>query len=163
MTLGERNTLCYDSPVLTANASELRRIIVAIDGPAGAGKSTVSRRLAQRLGYQMLDTGAIYRAVALRAREQNVDWADGPGCARIAAELDIRFAWDGDTNRVFLGHDDVTAAIRTPLISQGASNINLTFVIEERHVPEAVRLLHAAFFECATSELLGHIGKSRES
>lgn len=103
---------------------QARRLIVAIDGPAGAGKSTVSRRLAQRLGYQLLDTGAIYRAVALGAREQGIAWDDGPGTARVAAALDIKFVLDGDTNRVLVGGRDVTNDIRAPEISQGASKVS---------------------------------------
>ena len=56
--------------------------VVAIDGPAGAGKSTVARQLATRLGYSFLDTGAIYRAVALAARQRGIDWADGAALGR---------------------------------------------------------------------------------
>lgn len=104
--------------------TEERPIIVAIDGPAGAGKSTVSRRLARRLGYRLLDTGAIYRAVALAARRQGVSWDDAPALSAIAQALDIDFAFDGDVNRVFLAGEDVTSAIRSPEISQGASRVS---------------------------------------
>jgi len=99
-------------------------IVVAIDGPAGAGKSTVARRLASALGYQVLDTGAIYRAVALEARRRGVDWSDEAGCAAVAAGLDIRFQTDSDANRVYVGGREVTAAIRTPEISDGASLVS---------------------------------------
>ena len=61
------------------------RLVVAIDGPAGAGKSTAAKLLAQRLGYALLDTGAIYRTLALLARREGIDWSDGPGVARLAA------------------------------------------------------------------------------
>jgi CMP/dCMP kinase len=100
------------------------KIVVAIDGPAGAGKSTVSKRLAVRLGYRLLDTGAIYRAVALVSSRAQVSWDDAPALARLARELDIDFAFDGDVNRVRLAGVDESDAIRTPEISQGASKVS---------------------------------------
>ena len=99
-------------------------IVVTIDGPAGAGKSSVAKQLARTLGYRLLDTGAIYRTVALAAQRDGVAWTDGDACARIARELDIRFDWVGDTNHVFLGGLDVSAEIRTPEVSQGASQVS---------------------------------------
>jgi cytidylate kinase len=101
-----------------------RRLVVAIDGPAGSGKSTVSRMLAQRLGYDLLDTGAIYRTLALLARRAGVAWDDGPGVAGLANALDIRFQLDGALNRVFVGGADVSTEIRTPEISDGASRVS---------------------------------------
>jgi cytidylate kinase len=101
-----------------------RGLIVAIDGPAGAGKSTVARLLAARLGYSLLDTGAIYRSMALRARERGVAWDDGPGVAAMAGGIDIAFRLDGAVNRVTLNGQDVTAAIRTPEMSDGASRVS---------------------------------------
>jgi CMP/dCMP kinase len=101
-----------------------RRIVVAIDGPAGAGKSTVSRRLTAALGYRLLDTGALYRAVALAARRAGVAWDDEDGLAAIAAVLPIEFRIDGELNRVLLAGEDVSTAIRQPDISQGASLVS---------------------------------------
>ena len=100
------------------------RLIVAIDGPAGAGKSTAARLLAARLGYALLDTGAIYRSMALRARERGVTWDDGPGVAALADGIDIAFRLDGAVNHVTLNGQDVTTAIRTPEISDGASRVS---------------------------------------
>ena len=98
--------------------------MVAIDGPAGAGKSTVSKRLTALLGYRLLDTGALYRAVALLARRRGVAWDDEPALAALAAGLDIDFQLDGMVNRVSLGGEDVTAAIRTPEMSEGSSIVS---------------------------------------
>lgn len=98
--------------------------MVAIDGPAGAGKSTVSKRLTALLGYRLLDTGALYRSVALLARRRGVAWDDEPALAALAADLDISFRLDGMTNRVTLGGEDVTSAIRTPEVSEGSSLVS---------------------------------------
>jgi cytidylate kinase len=101
-----------------------RRLIVAIDGPAGAGKSTTARLLAERLGYALLDTGAIYRTMALRARAGGIAWDDGPGVAALADALDLSFRLEGTLNRVFANGDEVTSLIRTPEISDGASRVS---------------------------------------
>lgn len=110
-------------------------VIVAIDGPAGAGKSTVARRLAERLGFMLLDTGALYRVVALTAERRAIPWTDGDAVAAIAAELvraqaiALRPAAQqpdegGSGIRVLLEGEDVSAAIRTPELSRGASLIS---------------------------------------
>jgi cytidylate kinase len=99
-------------------------VIVAIDGPAGAGKSTAARMLAQRLGYTLLDTGALYRIMALRARDSGVAWEDGPGVAALANGIEIGFRLDGDVNRVFADGADVSAGIRAPEMSDGASRVS---------------------------------------
>jgi CMP/dCMP kinase len=84
-------------------------MIITIDGPAGAGKSSVARALARRLGFRFLDTGAMYRAVALAGKRAGLDW-DAPGdLARLAQKLDIRLAGD----RILLDGEDVTDAVRT--------------------------------------------------
>ena len=102
----------------------MRRLVIAIDGPAGAGKSSVAKLLARRLGYTLLDTGAIYRTLALAARAEGVDWADAPALARLARALDIGFRFDGETNHVLLAGRDVTVAIRSPEMADGASQVS---------------------------------------
>lgn len=84
-------------------------MIITIDGPAGAGKSTVARVLARRLGFRYLDTGAMYRAVALAGLRRGVDWECPEDLARVAANLDLEVRGD----RVFLDGEDVTQAVRT--------------------------------------------------
>jgi cytidylate kinase len=103
--------------------------IVAIDGPAGAGKSTVARELAKRLGFSRIDTGAIYRSVALAARDAGVAWDDELGLKKLLeGSLDLRF--DGD--RVILGGQDVSQIIRTPDISRGASIVSARSVVRQK-------------------------------
>jgi CMP/dCMP kinase len=102
----------------------VRSIVVAIDGPAGAGKSTAAKRLAGLLGYRLLDTGALYRSVALLARRRGTPWDDEDALAAIAAGLEVEFQLEGMTNRVFVAGEDVSAAIRTPEVSQGSSIVS---------------------------------------
>lgn len=98
--------------------------VIAIDGPAGAGKSTVARALAHRLGLFLLDTGAIYRSLALLARERSIEWTDEGGLAQLAETLPIRFVSTEGAQRVVLDGRDVSDAIRTPQISDGASRVS---------------------------------------
>lgn len=99
-------------------------MIVAIDGPAGAGKSTVALRVADALGFVLVGTGALYRAVACIALERGVDWEDGPALAPIAASLDVRFEVIDGVNRVYVGGDDWTERLRTADASRGASIVS---------------------------------------
>jgi cytidylate kinase len=84
-------------------------MIVTIDGPAGAGKSSAARRLARRLGFRFLDTGAMYRAVALAGKRAGVDWDQPEELAAVAASLTLELSND----RILMNGEDVTAAIRT--------------------------------------------------
>jgi cytidylate kinase len=98
--------------------------VVAIDGPAGAGKSTVARALAERLGYTLLDTGALYRSVALVAQRRGVAWDDAARLGTLAADLEVTFEKQGEKTRVLADGDDVTDDIRRAEISEGASRVS---------------------------------------
>jgi cytidylate kinase len=97
-------------------------LIVAIDGPAGAGKSTIARSLARRLGFTYIDSGAMFRAVALWAMRVGVDLDDLHKLERLADEARIEF--EGDS-QVLLNGEDVTAAIRDPEVSKAASKVSI--------------------------------------
>ena len=99
-------------------------MIVTIDGPVAAGKTTIARQLAIRLGFTLLDTGAIYRCVALAARRLEIPWSDESRLAELAHEIDVSFELRDGQNRVFLDGADVSVAIREPEISEGASIVS---------------------------------------
>jgi cytidylate kinase len=110
--------------ILGSIASETqKRWIVAIDGPAGAGKSTIARAIAQRLGFAYIDSGAMYRAVALWALRVGVDLDDLHRLEQLAKEARVEFAAGEVT--VLLNGEDVTAAIREPRVSVAASKVSL--------------------------------------
>jgi len=100
-------------------AEQSRRVVIAIDGPAGAGKSTLARRLASRLGFTYIDSGAMYRAVALWAMRQSADTADMHRMEQLAHAADIDLQPAG--RQVLLNGEDVTAAIRTAEVGKQAS------------------------------------------
>ncbi|AKQ65959.1 GTP-binding protein EngA [Myxococcus hansupus] len=102
----------------------VRPFIVAIDGPAGAGKSSVSKLLARRLGFSLVDTGAIYRCVALMARREGIAFDDDAALEDLLARVHIHFQVVGEENHVFLGDQDVSGEIRTPENSMAASQVS---------------------------------------
>lgn len=108
-----------------------RRIIVAIDGPAGAGKSSVSKAVADRLGLALVDTGAIYRCVALAASRQGIGLSDDLALEALLPTLDIVFQFHTGQNRVVLNGEDVSDAIRAPEVSKAASQVSARPVVRK--------------------------------
>lgn len=117
-----------------------RPLIVAIDGPAGAGKSTVSKIVARRLGFTLVDTGAIYRCVALQARRQGLALDDDAKLESLLSALHVTFRVEEDVNHVFLSGEDVSEAIRTPENSLAASQVSSRPVVRA-HLLELQRRL----------------------
>jgi cytidylate kinase len=112
----------------------MRELIIAIDGPSGAGKSTLSKLLARTLGYVNIDTGAMYRSVALAAARQGIDPADAAALERLCASLRIDFARRENGEQVLLNGEDVSAAIRTPEVSLLTSKVSACPAVREAMV-----------------------------
>jgi cytidylate kinase len=96
-------------------------VVITIDGPSGAGKGTLSQLVAKYLGYHLLDSGALYRLVALSAHKLNVNLQDEQAIADVASQLNVKFDVTGDTTRIFLSDENVTDAIRHESVSMNAS------------------------------------------
>ncbi len=108
-----------------------KRLIIAIDGPSGVGKSTLSQKLAAELDYLNIDTGAMYRSVAVLVKEQQIDPQDGEQLEELCRDLTIHFERTADGERVFANNIDVTTAIRTPEISQLTPQVAAQPVVRE--------------------------------
>jgi len=102
----------------------LAKINIAIDGPAGAGKSTVAKHISRILGIIYLDTGAMYRAVALKAIESGIATKDAKALEELVRDIDIKVDLNGEEQKIFLDGRDVTNLIRTPEVSIGASDVS---------------------------------------
>lgn len=107
---------------------------IAIDGPSGAGKSTIAKTLARRLGFVHIDTGAMYRAVALYARQHGKNWDAQHEILMILDEIVIDIEHGADGQRVFLNGSDVTAEVRTAEMGVGASKVSAYPAVRERLV-----------------------------
>lgn len=114
----------------------MKRIVVAVDGPAGAGKSTVSRRLAQALGYRYIDTGAMYRVIGVLAAERGIDLSDSARLAALCEATHIEFIEHGDRVRTCVDGRDLSAAIRTADAAQLASKVSAVPEVRHRLVAE---------------------------
>ena len=99
-------------------------INIAIDGPAGAGKSTVAKKVAEKLGMLYLDTGAMYRTVALKALKEGINMKDAEKLTKLAESIDMKIIFEGKEQHMILDNEDVTEAIRSPEISVGASDVS---------------------------------------
>jgi len=107
----------------------MKKILVTIDGPAGAGKTTVSRLLAERLGSRYIDTGALYRAVALAVQTAGIDPEDDDALARLCAGLSLRCEQTDSGPRLVSNGNDVTGRLRTPEITMLASTVSARPVV----------------------------------
>ncbi|HEY3297606.1 MAG TPA: (d)CMP kinase [Armatimonadota bacterium] len=116
-----------------------KKISIAIDGPAGAGKTTVAREVARRLGYKYIDTGAMYRAAALKSLELGIPLEDEDAVVKMTGEMNIDFA-EGDGSRIYVDGVDVSKSIRTPEVTRLSSPISAIsgvrrhLVAQQRHL-----------------------------
>lgn len=106
-------------------------INIAIDGPAGAGKSTIARAVAQKLGYIYVDTGALYRAVGVYCLRKNIETTDVQGVGAILPEITVELKFIDGVQHVFLNGDDVSVEIRLPEASMAASNVSAIPAVRE--------------------------------
>ena len=119
-------------------------MIVTIDGPAGAGKSTVTRKLAQKIGFQHLDTGAMYRAVTWQAIQNDADFDDEFALQRVATDLILVF----NAGRVIVGGQDVSEAIRTPEITRQVVKVADAVAVRSQLVDLQRRIASSGNFVC---------------
>jgi len=109
----------------------MKKLLITIDGPAGAGKTTVSRTLADRLGYRYIDTGALYRGVAYEVKNQGVNPKSETELADLCRRLQLRFKTEAKGLRLYSGDTDISDRIRTPEISMLASSVSAIAVVRE--------------------------------
>ena len=127
----------------------MKKLLITIDGPAGAGKTTVSRRLADRLGYRYIDTGALYRGVAYEVISQGVDPKSETELADLCRRLQLSFKTEAKGLRLYSGETDISERIRTPEITMLASSVSAIAVVREYllDVQRDIGLRKAAVFE----------------
>ena len=127
----------------------MKKRLITIDGPAGAGKTTVSRALAHRLGYRYIDTGALYRGVAYEIINQGIDPENEAELAALCQRLQLSFKTEGETLRLYSRETDISDRIRTPEISMLASSVSAKSVVRSYllNVQREMGLQKAAVFE----------------
>ncbi len=124
----------------TKKNSHPQNCVIALDGPAGSGKSTTARLLASRLHYNYLDTGAMYRALTVLALRRRILPSDGLLLKRLADEMHIRFETHADVNRIFVNEEDLTERIRTPEINRHVSEVSAHRGVREAMVAKQQEL-----------------------
>ena len=117
------------------SCSPKRRLVITIDGPAGAGKSTTARQLASRLGYTYLDTGALYRGIAWKVKISGVDYSNTNQLKRLLSTMDLRVSLQNGETRVLVDSNDVMAQLRSPDISRLASSVAAIPTVREWALP----------------------------
>ncbi len=110
----------------------MKKLIIAIDGPSGAGKSTAGKLLANELGYLYIDTGAMYRAIGLKAVREGIELKESDALRGLCARTDVRLAQGEGGLRVYLDNEDVSEAIRTPDMGMAASAVSAQPCVRER-------------------------------
>ena len=127
----------------------MKKLLITIDGPAGAGKTTVSRTLADRLGYRYTDTGALYRGVAYEVKNQGVDPENETELADLCRRLQLSIKTEEKGLRLYSGETDISDRIRTPEISMLASSVSAKSVVRKYllDVQRDIGLRKAAIFE----------------